>query len=105
MSENNYNYRYDAVDDMLYTSRLESAGYAYYRYTTADLNLRTNINVKVEASSVTNSTLVPRIFYKVCSSQTPSDCYLEVPEAQGKASTMQELGMNNNGTLKREGTI
>ena len=34
ISETNYNYRYDAVDDMLYTVRIENASYVYYRYTT-----------------------------------------------------------------------
>jgi hypothetical protein len=36
----------------------------------------------------------------VCSSQTPSDCYLEVAEAQGKSISMQEVGVIAKGTSR-----
>lgn len=44
---------------MLYTLRLENGGYVYYRYTTSDFNLRTNINLKLQAFNLTNNTNPP----------------------------------------------
>ena len=81
VSETNYNYRYDAVDDMLYTLRLENSSYIYYRYTTTEFTMRTNINLELEAFGINNSTAPPLIYYKVCPSQTASNCYLDAAEA------------------------
>jgi hypothetical protein len=36
VEEANYNFRFDAIDSMLYTYNIEVGGFVYFRYTTAN---------------------------------------------------------------------
>lgn len=66
---------------MLYTFNLETNGYLYFRYTSKDLTKKITINLELNAYNLPSNSLPPRIFYKVCKSSNPSDCYLEDTEA------------------------
>ena len=70
INEANYNNRFDAVNDMLYTYNIESNGYTYFRYTTSNFASRTTINIQLNAFNLnfTAKNEPAKIYYKVCSS-------------------------------------
>jgi hypothetical protein len=52
INEANYNYRFDAIDNMLYTYNIEANGYMYFRYTTSNFASRTTINIQLNAANL-----------------------------------------------------
>ncbi|CDW90748.1 UNKNOWN [Stylonychia lemnae] len=73
--------RFDALDDTLYTYMMDSNEYVYYRYTSPYLTTQRLIQVTLQNFNFNSAQ--PRIFFRVCPSPNPEECFLSDQLARG----------------------
>ena len=97
-SEVNSGGRYSAQDGTTYTVNVPSKSSLYFTYTQQFLNQKANITIRVNGLSLntTANQLPPRVFYKVCPSDNPVNCFLTAAEANGTNVNMTEIMPNVN---------